>query len=80
MANSLLSVSPRHVMLTGMVVQMFCGNAAGLVRVYELHVLFRCLSASTCAMMYTSGQMICRLKPASISNGSNKTSYLQWPT
>lgn len=55
-----ISVSPRHVMLTGMVVQMFCGNAAGLVRVYELHVLFRCLSASTCALMYTSGQMICR--------------------
>lgn len=47
-------------MLTGMVAQMFTGNAAGLVRVYELHVLFRCLSASTCALMYTSGQMICK--------------------
>lgn len=45
-------------MLSGMLAQIVCGNAAGLVGTYELHVLFRCLSAMTCAFMYTSGSMI----------------------
>lgn len=51
-------ISPRKVMLTGMLTQMVCGNSAGLVSTYELHVMFRCFSAMTCALMYTSGQMI----------------------
>lgn len=51
-------------MLTGMLTQMVCGNSAGLVSTYELHVVFRCLSAMTCALMYTSGQTICKCFPA----------------
>lgn len=48
-------------MLTGMIMQIVCGNATGMVKTYELHVLCRCLSASTCALMYTSGSAICKL-------------------
>lgn len=45
-------------MLIGMFLQIIFGSMCGLVGVYELHVLFRCLTAITCALMYTSGQMI----------------------
>lgn len=38
--------------------QIVCGNATGMVKTYELHVLCRCLTASTCALMYTSGSAI----------------------
>lgn len=45
-------------MLVGMFLQIVFGSMCGLVSVYELHVLFRCLTAITCALMYTAGQMI----------------------
>ncbi|KAJ6623912.1 Organic cation transporter-like protein, partial [Pseudolycoriella hygida] len=51
-------ISPRYIMLTGMIMQIICGNATGMVKTYELHVIFRCLTASTCALMYTSGSAI----------------------
>lgn len=53
------SFSPKSVMLFGMIAQIVCGNLTGLVKTYELHVFFRCLSAVSCAQMYTAGQMIC---------------------
>ncbi len=49
-------------MLTGMIMQIVCGNATGMVKTYELHVLCRCLTASTCALMYTSGSAIRKSK------------------
>lgn len=45
-------------MLVGMFLQIVFGSMCGLVGVYELHVLFRCLTAIACALMYTAGQMI----------------------
>lgn len=61
LATKLLeSISPRRVMMIGMVSQIICGNLTGLVNSYELHVFFRCLSAVCCAQMYTAGQMICK--------------------
>lgn len=53
------SVSPRHVMMMGVSAQVIFGNLIGVVRVYEFHVLFRWLTAASCALMYTSGSMIC---------------------
>lgn len=47
-------------MVVGMLSQIVCGNLTGMIKVYEFHVLFRWLSACTCALMYTSGQMICK--------------------
>lgn len=44
-----------------MLAQIFCGNLTGQVTTYGLHVFFRCLSAVSCAQMYTAGQMICKL-------------------
>lgn len=51
-------------MLFGMIAQIFCGNMTGLVNTYGLHVFFRCLSAVSCAQMYTAGQMICECEVA----------------
>lgn len=53
-------ISPRRVMLIGMITQIACGNITGLVNSYELHVFFRCMSAVCCAQMYTAGHMICK--------------------
>lgn len=56
------SVSPRRVMLIGILCQMVFGILTGMVRIYVAHTLFRCLSAFSCALMYTSGTMICEYK------------------
>lgn len=56
----LFSISPRRVMLIGMLAQIFCGNVTGWVNSYGLHVFFRCLSAVSCAQMYTAGAVICK--------------------
>lgn len=47
-------------MVVGMLSQIVCGNLTGIIKIYEFHVCFRWLSACTCALMYTSGQMICK--------------------
>jgi len=47
-------------MLLGMIGQIFCGNLTGLVDTYQLHIYFRCLTSIFCALMYTSGQFICK--------------------
>lgn len=54
------SVSPRRLMLFGMFMQIVCGSMCGLVGLYEVHVIFRFLTAIACALMYTSGQLICK--------------------
>lgn len=40
--------------------QIICGNLTGLAKTYELHVLFRCLSAICCGLMYNAGGVICK--------------------
>lgn len=52
--------SPRRVMLIGMMSQIAFGVLCGAIKHFEFHVLFRCLVAISCALMYTSGQMICK--------------------
>lgn len=48
-------------MLIGMICQVTFGILTGAVKIYGVHVLFRCLSAVSCALMYTSGTMICKI-------------------
>lgn len=52
------TISPRNTMLLGMYTQIACGCITGLVNVFELHMLFRCLSAICCGLMYTAGSVI----------------------
>lgn len=54
------SISPRRIMLIGMITQIICGNLTGLVTIFEVHVFFRCLSAACCAIMLTGGSTICK--------------------
>ncbi|XP_062561076.1 organic cation transporter protein-like isoform X2 [Armigeres subalbatus] len=54
----LQSISPRNLMLLGMYIQIACGCITGYITVYEMHTLFRCLSALFCAFMYTGGAVI----------------------
>ncbi|BFF89375.1 solute carrier family 22 member 8 [Drosophila madeirensis] len=56
--TALKRISPRRLMLLGMLGQIFCGNLTGLVDTYQLHIYFRCLTSIFCALMYTSGQFI----------------------
>ncbi|XP_068157302.1 solute carrier family 22 member 12 [Drosophila tropicalis] len=56
--KALKHISPRRLMLYGMLGQIFCGNLTGLVDTYQLHVYFRCLTSVFCAFMYTAGQFI----------------------
>ncbi|KAH8369124.1 hypothetical protein KR009_002014 [Drosophila setifemur] len=56
--SALKIISPRRLMLLGMIGQIFCGNLTGLVDTYQLHIYFRCLTSIFCALMYTSGQFI----------------------
>lgn len=44
-------VSPRRVMLIGMISQIFLGPLTGYAPTYELHLLFRWSAAATCSMM-----------------------------
>ncbi|XP_075166019.1 solute carrier family 22 member 3-like [Haematobia irritans] len=54
----LKSVSPKRLMLYGMLGQIVCGNMTGLVNTFMLHVYYRCLTSAFCAFMYISGQVI----------------------
>lgn len=56
----LKSIEPRKVMLLGMISQIICGNLTGWINIFELHVFFRCLSATCCGLMYTAGGLICK--------------------
>lgn len=55
-------------MMMGISAQIIFGNITGLVKVYELHVLFKWLTAASCALMYTSGSMICKFSSVSRNN------------
>lgn len=44
-------ISPRRVMVIGMIAQIFLGPLTGFAPNYELHLLFRCSAAATCSMM-----------------------------
>lgn len=57
--NLLKFIEPRRVMLIGMITQIICGNITGHAHTFEMHMIFRCLSASCCGLMYTAGQLIC---------------------
>lgn len=54
-------------MIIGVGCQIIFGNSLAIVKIYELHVLFRFLTASSCALMYTSGSMICKLSSTVLS-------------
>ncbi|XP_065372163.1 solute carrier family 22 member 3 [Calliphora vicina] len=56
--KALNHISPRRLMLYGMLGQIMCGNLTGLVSSFVLHVYYRCLTSVFCAFMYTSGQVI----------------------
>ncbi|XP_055297446.1 organic cation transporter protein-like [Sitodiplosis mosellana] len=62
-------ISPRNVMIMGISAQIIFGNLLGFIRTYEAHVIFRWLTAASCALMYTSGSMIF----VDITNGAAKT-------
>ena len=53
------SISPRNVMLIGMVSQILVGSVTGLLTSLEIHMLFRTFAAICCGLMYTSGGVIC---------------------
>jgi hypothetical protein len=57
--NLLKFIEPRRVMLIGMITQIICGNITGHAHTFMMHMIFRCLSASCCGLMYTAGQLIC---------------------
>lgn len=57
--NLLKFIEPRRVMLIGMITQIICGNITGHAHTFEMHMIFRCLSATCCGLMYTAGQLIC---------------------
>ncbi|KAM8706075.1 hypothetical protein ACLKA7_010374 [Drosophila subpalustris] len=56
--QALRHISPRRLMLLGMLGQIFCGNLTGLVDTYQLHIYFRCLTSLCCTVMYTAGHLI----------------------
>lgn len=53
-------ISPKNVMLIGMVAQIACGVLTGYIPDFSLHCFFRCSSAVCCALMMTAGQTICK--------------------
>lgn len=57
------SISPKNVMIIGISAQIIFGNLTGLARIYELHIIFKCLTAASCALMYTAGSAICEFFP-----------------
>nr|XP_019529218.2 organic cation transporter protein-like [Aedes albopictus] len=52
------TISPRNMMLMGMYIQIAIGCFTGYVVAFEMHALFRCLSAIFCGFMYTAGSVI----------------------
>ncbi|XP_038106502.1 organic cation transporter-like protein [Culex quinquefasciatus] len=66
------TISPRNTMLLGMYAQILCGCITGLVDVFELHMMFRCLSAICCGLMYTAGGVIM----SDITGGKHRTATI----
>lgn len=55
------SVSPKNVMMIGIAAQIIFGTLLGLIHNNEWHIILRWLTAASCALMYTSGSMICKI-------------------
>ncbi|XP_001663173.2 solute carrier family 22 member 8 [Aedes aegypti] len=68
----LKTISPRNIMLLGMYAQIISGCFTGLINVFELHMMFRCLSAICCGFMYTAGGVIM----SDITGGKFKTATI----
>ncbi|XP_062555790.1 organic cation transporter protein-like [Armigeres subalbatus] len=68
----LKTISPRNIMLMGMYTQILSGCFTGLINVFELHMMFRCLSAICCGFMYTAGGVIM----SDITGGKYKTAVI----
>nr|XP_029712116.1 solute carrier family 22 member 8-like [Aedes albopictus] len=66
------TISPRNMMLMGMYTQIACGCITGYISAYEMHTLFRCLSAIFCGFMYTAGSVIMN----DITGGKFKTTTI----
>jgi hypothetical protein len=58
--ESLKLCSPKRVVAIGMVTQILFGIVTGIAPNYEIHVLFRCLAAASCALMFVGGGVICK--------------------
>lgn len=54
------SVSPKNLMLCGMVGQLVCGIYLAFVNDFWLQSLARLLCSISCAQMYTAGTAICK--------------------
>ncbi|KAL9891083.1 solute carrier family 22 member 3 isoform 1-T1 [Glossina fuscipes fuscipes] len=67
--TALKYISPRCLMLYGMLGQIVCGNLTGLVSTFALHVYYRCLTSMFCVFMYTAGQYIL----SDVTGGKAKT-------
>ncbi|XP_037031235.1 solute carrier family 22 member 1-like isoform X1 [Bradysia coprophila] len=51
-------ISPKNVMRSAMIVQIICGNIAGLVESFVVHLIFRALAAIGCAAAFGAGSVI----------------------
>jgi hypothetical protein len=58
--ESLKVCSPKRLVAIGMVTQILFGIITGYAPNYEIHVLFRCLAAASCALMFVGGGVICK--------------------
>lgn len=63
----MLAISPRSTYCVGAIAQIVCGVITGYATDFSLHCAFRCLSAVCCAIMFTAGQTICKLKLSYVS-------------
>lgn len=60
--NLMKCIDPKSVMMIGYVTQIMCGNLTGWAKIFELHMIFRCLSAVCCGLQYTAGGLICKFE------------------
>lgn len=58
--NLMKCIDPKNVMMIGYIAQIMCGNLTGWAKIFELHMIFRCLSAVCCGLQYTAGGLICK--------------------
>ncbi|XP_062555789.1 organic cation transporter-like protein [Armigeres subalbatus] len=68
----LKTISPRNIMQIGMYTQIICGCLTGLINIFELHMMFRCMSAICCGFMYNAGGVIM----GDITGGKYKTAAI----
>ena len=58
-SDEFCSISPKNVMRSAMILQIVCGNVAGLVESFVVHLIFRALAAIGCATAFGAGSVIC---------------------